>query len=671
MPTAYNEKTGEILTLGADGQWVKPQMAENPQTGEKLYLDGSEWKKLPAMASLSEQDRKIESMRLMPRAQSALEQGVTMGFADEVGAAGAATGAFLKNLPQGFDAAKEAAGKRYDERLKGERDLAKEFAEQYPILNTSLVTLGGLGLGPQQQPLAIGASKALPAAQAAPTLGQAARQGAVMGGTYGGITGFGSAEGGLGERLAGAALGGTAGAALGAATPFLAQGAMEGWGAVKNLLNAGNADEQAQQLILRAMQRDNLSVDEAINRYNAGQLTASKPEALIDIGGENVKGLARGAASIPGPARQMTQDFVATRQAGQGGRIADDVANAISSNTNFSGTIDDLMASRARAAQPLYDRVVRPDSLVPDEKFAALAQDPYIAQTIGKVRENPLYGMADLPPNSLPVLDAAKKQLDDLIGAARVSKANNEARLLTQKRDAIVSLADEAFPEYRLAREAWSGPTQSIEAMELGRGILKESADVTAAAIKKLPEGDREFFKAGVVRAIKDAADNAPDGADITKRFFGKPALREKLRAAFDDDAAFQAFEQTIRREAEMFKTAQQVNPRAGSPTAIIQEEQADIRRNPFVQFGMDTFRQGPFQAIGNVASNLYDRGRGINPQTSQKLAEYLLATNPQSVRNTFGTLDATRRMDQQKAIEMARQLGLIAAQEGRFVGGF
>jgi hypothetical protein len=43
MPVAYNEKTGEALALGADGQWTPTRIAQNPQTGERLAFDGAQW----------------------------------------------------------------------------------------------------------------------------------------------------------------------------------------------------------------------------------------------------------------------------------------------------------------------------------------------------------------------------------------------------------------------------------------------------------------------------------------------------------------------------------------------------------------------------------------------------------------------------------------------------
>lgn len=671
MPIAYNKETGEILTLGDDGKWAPPKMAQNPETGQKLFLDGSEWKPLPAMAGLSAKDKTIEQNSFMPRVQAALEQGATMGFSDEVGAAGAATGRFLKDLTSGQPVADawKHAGERYDERLAGQRALSKEFARDNPGTNMALETLGGFSMGPKQQPMSIAGTATLPPAQSA-TLPQMALQGAKVGATYGGVTGFGTGEGGFGDRAANAAIGAGAGAAVGAATPVIAQGLAHGWDVAKNLVGATDPDKTAQQLILRAMERDGMSPQDAAQRFQQWQASGAKPEALVDIGGENVRGLMRGAASVPGPAKEAAQTFIEQRQAEQGSRIAKDVADMISPNTDFAGTVDNLMQSRARMAQPIYEKAVNPANLVPDDEFAKLAADPFIAKTIGQVRSDPLYGMGEIPPNSMPVLDAAKKQIDDAIGAAVRAGRNNEARLLGQKKDAIVSLADSAFPDYAAARQAWSGPSQSMEAMDLGRSILKADADVTARQIAALPAGDKEFFRAGVVKAIKDTADKVQDGGDITKRIFGNKAIREKLAAAFDTPADFSAFENAIKREANMFATNQQIGPRQGSRTAVLESEMQDVRKNPIVQFAADVFHRGPFQAVGGAASHLYDRGRGINAETSQALARYLLETNPNSVHNVFSTVQGTQNLDRARAAAIARQLQLIGAQEGRMAGG-
>lgn len=44
---AINEQTGEILVLSPDGAWQPARRAENPQTGQKLYFDGTGWQEVP------------------------------------------------------------------------------------------------------------------------------------------------------------------------------------------------------------------------------------------------------------------------------------------------------------------------------------------------------------------------------------------------------------------------------------------------------------------------------------------------------------------------------------------------------------------------------------------------------------------------------------------------
>lgn len=48
MPSAINKETGEILVLSSEGDWTPAKLAQNPETGERLFLDGDEWKPVPA-----------------------------------------------------------------------------------------------------------------------------------------------------------------------------------------------------------------------------------------------------------------------------------------------------------------------------------------------------------------------------------------------------------------------------------------------------------------------------------------------------------------------------------------------------------------------------------------------------------------------------------------------
>lgn len=64
MPAITND-AGDILVLGKDGDWVKPKQAVNPQTGEKLYFDGEQWKPVPVQkAKTSGIDKEVRDLGL-------------------------------------------------------------------------------------------------------------------------------------------------------------------------------------------------------------------------------------------------------------------------------------------------------------------------------------------------------------------------------------------------------------------------------------------------------------------------------------------------------------------------------------------------------------------------------------------------------------------------------
>ena len=127
--------------------------------------------------------------------------GVTGGLSDEIGAYGAA------GLDRLFGSATDF-NKRKDEYLNLARQSDKEFAKQNPGSDFAAKVAGGVAM-----PLgAVGKGLSL-----VPRM-------ALQGGTAGAITGFGTSEGGLGERLKGAAAGGAGGAALGGLMGLGAQG---------------------------------------------------------------------------------------------------------------------------------------------------------------------------------------------------------------------------------------------------------------------------------------------------------------------------------------------------------------------------------------------------------------------------------------------------------------
>lgn len=194
MPVAFNKQTGELRVLDQSGQWVAPKTAENPQTGERLYLEGNEWKPVP----LSENEEGAGF------AASVL-QGPTMGFGDELVAT-------LENPVEAIQSTITGGpSPGYDASLKKFRGIESRYRAANPVKSFVATAGGGLAGGGIQLGRAAfqGAARLLPNAG---RVGQAMTTGA----GFGGVAGFGSGEGGLADRLMSATYGAGTGAAVGA-----------------------------------------------------------------------------------------------------------------------------------------------------------------------------------------------------------------------------------------------------------------------------------------------------------------------------------------------------------------------------------------------------------------------------------------------------------------------
>ncbi|MFK3971119.1 lytic transglycosylase [Pseudomonas sp. NPDC087358] len=138
--------------------------------------------------------------------------GTTFGLQDEILAGLDAAVQPLISIPENGSAA-STFGERYDENVANQRALLKAGQEQNPIASAAGNLAGGV-----IPALATGGGSA--SASLAGTIGK----GAAVGAGYGGLYGFGSAEGDAIERLPEAATGAAIGGLLGGAVPALFAG---------------------------------------------------------------------------------------------------------------------------------------------------------------------------------------------------------------------------------------------------------------------------------------------------------------------------------------------------------------------------------------------------------------------------------------------------------------
>jgi len=590
--------------------------------------------------------------------------GMSLGWADE--AAAGMDALTQPVLGRGSDA--PTMGERYTQNLAKEQGRDKAFDAEYPATATT-AEIGGNIAGAVAMP----GTRLLDAA----TVPGRMLKGTAAGTALGSTAGAGAAD--PGQRIEGAIKGGTLGAGVGAGLPVVGAIADRIGPRILDAFGLRNADKGAVAQLFRAAERDGVSPEDALKRFEAWQQSGAKPEALVDLFGENVRNLAAVASNTPGQARTAAMDLVQSRKAGAPERVGGDVSRAISPNTDYSGTVDDLMKARAATAQPLYDKAyeatawnprlqefladpIMKDGLNRGMKMLRLESvaegKPFNPQALGvDLDEAGNAVLRDVP--NMRVLDAAKRGLDDILEKYRDTTTGRlnltpEGRAVDQFRRSYLKTLDDLNPDYANARAAWAGPSQSKEAMALGRSVLKGDADITAKRIADMDPGDKEFFRVGVAKAIQDAVENTADGRDVVASFFNKPALRKKLEAAFDSPEEFKRFEDLMTRERSMAATNNVINPRGGSQTMRLGQGAEDMQVDPATAFGQ--LLQGNLKgAMATGATNLMRGNQRMNSSTADALAPLLFDTNPQAVTQTLQRLSETGAA-QYPAITEARQ---------------
>lgn len=478
-----------------------------------------------------------------------LANGATFGFADEIAAKlGSATGI-------GGNAGD------YQGNLSSQRERDDDIMARMP-LTSMIAKMVGAVASPVTKVIGSGVN-----AVRAPGLINYAMQGG-LGGSL-----AGAGESTEGNRGAGALTGGAFGTAFGVAFPAAINGLSALGRGVANRFTAPST--QASRKIVDAFARDGLSVDDAVSQLQ----TLGDDAAIADLGG-NVRGLAEAAAQQPGAAAKAAEQL-RVRQFGQGDRLTNGALKILGAES-----LDDLIAQRAAKAGPLYEKAFSSQVPVYNDKINRLLQSPEIkkgikqgiqivaneADAMGapvRLQDYAITGFNEAGDPiiggvpTLRLLDAAKRGLDDILqsGGERVrdpvkNSLTQYGRSIDGLRRALINEMDGLTDgTYKAARQAWSGPSDVIEAVSL----------------------------------INKTVETARDGSDITGRLFGSPAAREKLRKLFPDKPAFDRFAKLVQAEKTYAETTRQILGNS---------------RTAFRQAAQDEMAGGAIDAAFNVAQN-------------------------------------------------------------------
>lgn len=508
-------------------------------------------------------------------AADALGQGL-FGLSDE------AAGLFA-GVAGAFDPRLE--GTSFKERYTGARDIARDKAEDYadknPVTSTALEFASGsmTGVG-----LAAGVLRRAG--------GNKLKEFAAVGAGEGALAGYGDGEGDAVDQLQSTVLGATVGGVLGTAIPGVT-------GQVGRYLNRDKVAIEAEKAIARG--------------------SAGEGSMLADQAPE----LARTVATMPGRGQRIAEDALEARQLGQGERIEAAVKLGFGNDKDFYSAMDTVAANMQTKAKPLYEAAYAKPVRVTDKLKGVLRRAG--EANVLKKAEKKMRIDGEVTGSQIKYLDYVKRELDDQIGKAQRAGKKNQSRILTGLKNDLLSEVDEQIPEYAAARKIFAGDASNKDALEAGRKFLREDAEALSRSVKDMSESEAEHFRIGAVRALADRIKSKSDTADSYKAIFNTPGMREKVRAIFPTEAAFEDFAQAMKVERDQFITRTKV---LGNSTTFDKQSAA---KDFLKQGALDAITGNPLiPGVARGALNYVLKGPvGRSENIRGELAEYLFSEDP------------------------------------------
>ncbi|MGE5501239.1 MAG: hypothetical protein ACM3W4_04865 [Ignavibacteriales bacterium] len=501
-------------------------------------------------------------------------EGVTLGFSDELDAAGAALTTGLNNAFRRATGKKPVGygmGDAYRAVMDEENASNRDFAKAHPVQSASLQIAGGLATP--------GAGAAGRFVGGAKSLGGAVVRSAAVGGVVGGVAGAGSAAPGE-SRVAGAKRGAVVGAVTGGALPVAARVAQSAGRAVNAATGyrfTGGPAGAAASRLREALFKDGVDAQTIEQTVREWSNTGAMPPSLADVAGENTRALLRLAGSRPGAGRNMAQLYRdATVEDMPDASIAR--ARKLTPQSETAAEYKDVLTSaRGKMADEMYPRFK--DDLVPvgDDVTSALsgqsgADALAYAHRIADARRDSaaladIQALADGTAKHVRAgtLDLVRRGLGESAGAEARGNANSVASgLMGRAGDIETALMD--VPGFDSARRMYRQMSGEIDAVDAGQRLLKDAPDDFRRSLADATPEALDAARVGARQAIVDALGQRANASPTLRQIAFATNTRQNLIQLFGQDEAEQ-FIRAARLNLEKARNANFVAPNTGAQT--------------------------------------------------------------------------------------------------------
>lgn len=477
---------------------------------------------------------------------------------------------------------------------------------------------------------------------------QAGIRGAIgLGGVLGAAAGFGEGDT-FEERarnaLTGATIGSVTGGVfdggsrlLGKATGALQRG-------VRNLVSGRNMTRDQRRAVnrLRAvLARDGVGPQDVERTMREYAERGFDDAMWLDVGGDNTRRLFRQAANQAGEASEAAEGILEGRLETRAERVGQQLGRYMGGDTNYRQTLQQATQERARRAAPLFEEslgTLDAPVMAPREQFADLLErmPRNVVRRVERAARLSGGSVGDLSGQQVSLLDmqALKFGLDDAIetaGRGNAPLSGRERGLLIDLRNELVDRMPEG---YRRANEVFAGDSAMISALQAGRSALREDTEEIAETVARMSSSERDMFRLGLVRAIRERAGNVRDNSDPVAAIIGNPNQRERLRQAFDSEETFDAFLDAMRTESQRVNRARFIASSHGSQTAPRQADEGG--------FIMDLIKGNAFNQAARAVGSGVNMVRGIDEQAVNRAVMELGSQplNPDAVQRMLVQLE-------------------------------
>jgi len=609
-----------------------------------------------------------QPMNVGNAAIAGFEQGVNP-FSDEMRAFGAGMGSYIR----GGDYTQA-----YNQRLDQLRGIINQAYKDQPYAYGA-GNLTGMVAGPSvATPKAIAQGLGRYAAKGIPqSIGVSTGLGSVSGGLYG----AGGSEKPISERgsetASGMLYGGAAGAVGSVAFPLAAKAlrlfSKPAVDATKGLVNKVNPpapvppsaikqevlsvaekpDEatfipSAFSKVEKALKKDwGDKYDDLLNAYKQGDIS------LSELAKKKTESLAESAALFP-TGREISEYSLNKMKSGAYDRVMDSVRKNISGIENYYTTVDDLYSAGQQRAKPIYkeafdkNKVMRSNRL---DNILATPDGTAALKTVSRYFQDQLKMMAKPDPEltslvkdlvsaekmveqkggvaaglKLQTLDAIKKEIDGKVRAFKKAAlvgggdAEQKYRALETLRSNLVDEIDtlDNTGLYKKARETAGDYIKIDNAIENGKKFLNVDAEKTALEFSALTQAEKNAYKIGVGKSIRDTLNKAKEGTNPYNLIIGSPEKQNRLKSVLSP-IEYKNLENDLLAEKKLFDFSNKVL--SGSPTARREELKSLIQDgaiNTIANVKMSTF-----QTALKTATNW------MSDKTAAKVSEILYETDP------------------------------------------